>query len=107
MMLIPIEIPQTVRSFFAKMFEIIKFDLFEDLFRFDGILEWIFGFEDEPVDDQVDSLGYGSQFIITNLGSVFVIFVITFGLQFWFFLIARYGSCCMGNENALMKFAKN
>ena len=51
MMLIPIEIPQTVRSFFAKMFEIIKFDLFEDLFQFDGILEWIFGFEDEPVDD--------------------------------------------------------
>ena len=44
--------------FYAKIFEIVKFDILEEVFKFDVLLNNILKFEDEPVSQTADALGY-------------------------------------------------
>ena len=57
-MLINISKPGTVMIFYAKIFEIVKFDILEEVFKFDVLLNNILKFEDEPVSQTADALGY-------------------------------------------------
>ena len=105
LMLIPINIPGTVMFFYAKIFDIVKFDILEDLLKFDVLLAWIFNFDDEPVRSAA-ALGYSSHYIITNLGPIFIFFVLLLVLQF------IYGSiitcrCGMSSTNRFLSFAND
>ena len=44
--------------FYAKIFEIVKFDILEEVLKFDVLLNNILQFEDEPVSQTADALGY-------------------------------------------------
>lgn len=106
LMLIPINIPGTVMIFYSKIFEIVKFDIMEDLFKFDVILDWIFNFDNVPVNAFTDALGYSSHFIITNLGPIFVFFVILLALQLIFKAVMRLCSNCLVPTNCIMRFTQ-
>ena len=107
MMLISIAYPTLVRIFYEKIFEIVKFDLFEDLFRFDWILAKVFGFDDQPVSQRIADLGYESRYIITNLGSIFVFLVIYLVTQLIMIMIVKCGKSCLGEKSRIMGFARN
>ena len=77
MLLIGVILPANVTIFYSKIFEIVTFDLFEDFLYFGDLLELVFELEDEPFSERADELGYGSQFIVSNLGSVFIFFTLT------------------------------
>ena len=63
--------------FYGYILDIVIFDIAEVVFRFDLVVEWLFGLpENDPVSESADSLGYGSHFIITNLAALLVTFVI-------------------------------
>ena len=106
LMLIPISIPGTVMIFYSKIFEIVKFDIMEDLFKFDVILDWIFHLDNVPVNEFTEALGYSSHFIITNLGPIFVFFVILLALQLLFKAVMHLCSSCLAPTNCLVRFTK-
>ena len=96
MMLIPIKIPATVMIFYSEIFGIVSFDLFGGPLKFDDLLQWVFGFDDQPIpsdDNRYDELGYGSHYIVTNLSSVFVFFIVDLVIQLMFLLIIQC-KCC-------------
>ena len=66
--LLAIEIysPATTEWLFSLLFEICAFDFFETEIIYDSL----FGFDNVPINDQLDAIGYGSQFIIFNLGTI-------------------------------------
>ena len=76
LMLINISKPGTVMVFYAKIFEIVKFDILEDVFKFDVLLNMILNLDDEPVSQTAEALGYSSHYAITNLGPFFVLCLI-------------------------------
>ena len=68
LLLINIPIPPNVTTFYSLIFEIVQFDLFEDFLYFKDFLSLLFNLEDEPFSSRADELGYGSHFIVSNLG---------------------------------------
>ena len=60
--------PESTEIFFATLFELVSFDLVPT----DYLYETWFGFENLPLSDTFDAVGYSSQFIIWNLGSIFL-----------------------------------
>jgi len=76
LLLINIKIPGTVTIFYKEIFAIVQFDLFEDYLYFKDFLSLIFKLEDEPISERADEVGYGSHFIISNLGSVIIFFTL-------------------------------
>ena len=76
LLLINIVIPGTVTVFYSEIFAIVQFDLFEDFLYFKEFLSLVFALEDEAISERADELGYGSLFIVSNLGSVIIFFTL-------------------------------
>ena len=104
MLLIGIILPANVTVFYSNIFEIIRFDLFEDFLYFGEFLELVFMLEDEPVSERAEQLGYGSHFIVSNLGSVLIFFTLTLLSQLIFLIIVKSGLCA--KSNSVSKFAQ-
>ena len=104
LLLINVPLPATVTIYYSYIFELVRFDLFEEYLGFEAALEFVFGFEDEPFNERTDELGYGSRFIISNLGSVFIFFVINVIINILYWLIIK--SELFEKTNILFKFAK-
>ena len=88
MMLVSVQIPSTVMIFYSRIFEIVKFDVLEELFRIDLLIDYLFRFEREQERGDVQQLGYESPYLVRNIGTVFIAFIfITTQHLFFTFLI--------------------
>ena len=103
MLLIGVILPANVTVFYSKIFEIIRFDLFEDFLYFGDFLELVFQLDDEPASVRAEELGYGSHFIVSNLGSVCIFFALTLLSEFVYFVIVKCKVCAQSNP--IYKFA--
>ena len=88
-MLIDVVLPAQTMIFYSHIFEIAKFDIFENLFKCDVLLNMIFNLDDKAVSPRIADLGYESHFIITNLGSVFIGIIVAFLIQLIIYLIVK------------------
>ena len=104
LLLIDVRIPATVSIFYQKIFEIVKFDLFEDYLYFGDFLSYVFDLDDQALSKRAGDLGYESHYIVTNLGSVLIFFILTVLIQIVFYMIAKSG--CLAEKNKLKVFAK-
>ena len=93
LLLINIRIPGTVTIFYSVIFEIVQFDLFEDFLYFKEFLTLIFDLKDEAISERADELGYGSLFIVSNLGSVIIFFTINILVQLVLYLTVKLVLC--------------
>ena len=98
--------PSKVMIFYSEILKIVRFDIMEKVFKFDELVGWIFELPDEAVNEDAESLGYGSQFIITNLAAPLVFFIILMCIYFIF--TAFYGilSLAKAKPGKAMMFAK-
>ena len=69
---VELQIPDTTDIFFSALFELCAFDFIPT----DLIYEKIFEFNNEPLTATLDAVGYASQYIIFNLGSIFIFMVL-------------------------------
>lgn len=106
MMLISIVLPPRVMSFYEHIMEIVRFDIFEEVFRFDQFVGYIFGLPDVPVSSDAEDLGYGSHFIVTNLSALLVFFFISVCLYFCFSSYHGLLSWITCKPGRAMKFTK-
>ena len=86
--------------------EIVRFDIFEEVFRFDKFVEYFFALQDEPVSSDAEDLGYGSHFIVTNLSALLVFFLISVCLYFCFSLYHGLPSWITCKPGKVTKFTK-
>lgn len=74
--ILTLDYPANVQDFFAFLFPLVIFDalpvegLYQDIFDFINI-------EDAPINDNFDAVGYGNTIIVENMGSLWLITVIT------------------------------
>ncbi len=71
-MLFNVQIPAEATIFFSYIFQICAFDPIPT----DDLYAYVFNFENEPFNARLDNAGYGSMFIIKNLGSLFLLLVL-------------------------------
>ena len=69
MMLIDMWYPKNIQTFFKEIFTLLAFDVIPT----ELIYPTLFGFTDIPFADQFESIGYQSQNVITNVGSIFLL----------------------------------
>ena len=81
------QIPGIAMLFYKGIFQIVKFDLFEFIFKFDELLDEIFDFEKNQINQDASDLGYESRYIIINLGAIVCYWVILIALQLFFYLV--------------------
>ena len=98
MLLIHVQIPGIAMLFYMKIFQIVKFDIFEAVFKFDEVLDAIFNFDQLPINQDASDLGYESRYIIINLGAIVFYWAILLALQIVFYLVlllsSRLGKSC-------------
>ena len=98
MLLIHVQIPGIAMLFYMKIFQIVKFDIFEAVFKFDEVLDTIFNFDQLPINQDASDLGYESRYIIINLGAIVFYWAILLALQIFFYLVlllsSRLGKSC-------------
>ena len=92
LMVLPVRFPGVTIIFFAEIFEIVKFDPLESIFHFDALLEMIFGLDPMPINQEISDLGYESRYIISNLGAIFVYWVLLTLLYLLFYIFAKLSS---------------
>lgn len=90
MFLVSLNFPVEMMDFFGLMFPMIAFDafpvesLYEKIFKFSEINS------DHALTDQFDSFGYSSIFIVSNIGSLFLIAIIQVLQSILLWLIRRF-----------------
>ena len=104
LLLIDVRIPATVTIFYQKIFEVVSYDLFEEYLYFGDFLEWAFDLKDRAVSDRAEELGYESHYIVTNLGSLLVFFVLNLILVVIFYSIVK--ADILDKKNRLRVIAK-
>ena len=84
MMTVPMDTPSKTDIFFNTVFDLISFDIIptEDLYN------KIFEFDNVPLTEYFLAVGYESQHIIFNMGSIFLFLVIEVFIEITFALIA-------------------
>ena len=97
LLLITISVPGTVTIFYSVIFEIVQFDLFEDFLYFKEFLSLIFELEDKAISERANELGYGSLYIVSNLGSVIIFFTIDLLVQLILYLTLKLSLCKHGS----------
>jgi hypothetical protein len=71
MVLINLNYSPNLLQFFGLLFPYITFDVLPS----DDIFEWMFtlsALDDKPITDMFDEVGYGSQLLYENLGSLLI-----------------------------------
>ena len=64
--------PDQTMIFYSELFELASFDIIPT----DYIYDWMFDFENNPLTEALDAVGYSSTYTIFNLGSLFIFIVI-------------------------------
>jgi hypothetical protein len=90
MFLVTLNFPVEMMDFFGLMFPLIAFDALP----VESLYEKVFGFSeittDHALTDQFDSFGYSSIFIVSNIGSLFLIAIIQVLTAVLLWLVRRY-----------------
>ena len=87
LMMMQLSYPAAVTIFYSGIFEYVTFDLvptdtfYQDLFRFEPT---------EPYSEEAESIGYPSQYLIVNSGSLTLFIFVVAILQLVYSLIARF-----------------
>ena len=89
MLLLPVKIPAIAIIFYEKIFEIVKFNILESVFRLDKLLAMIFELDGTPISQDASDLGYDSRYIIINFGSIMVYCTIIAILCLFFYTVKR------------------
>ena len=66
-----INIPASTKLFFQSLVSIAQFELFPS----ENVYDSVFSFNDEPVNDSFDAMGYGSNSGVKNMGGLFLYLV--------------------------------
>ena len=106
-MLIQINLPAIVMIFYAKILDIVRFDILEDLFQFHVLIEMIFQLDDISVNEDAESLGYGSHYILSNIGPIFIFFFILVLLYLIFIALIKFGNLGFLNKGKVISFANS
>ena len=69
---IKLNCPDTTTILFSELFEIVSFDFLPTK----DFYEEIFNFDNVPISESLDIMGYASQYIIINLGTVFIMMMV-------------------------------
>lgn len=107
LMVLPVKFPGVTVIFFAKIFEIVKFNPLENIFHFDVLLEIIFGLDPMPISQEISDLGYESRYIISNLGAIFVYWVLLTMLYPIFYALAKLSSRLGRKCKRINSFSRN
>lgn len=83
LMAINLNTPETMEIFFSMLFELVSFDMIPT----DFIYEAWFAFENLPISEKFDAVGYSSQYIIWNLGSIFLFLLAEIFFQLMYVII--------------------
>ena len=107
LMVLPVRFPGVTIIFFAEIFEIVKFDPLENIFHFDTLLEMIFDLDPMPISQEISDLGYESRYIISNLGAIFVYWVLLILLYPLFYTLAKLSSSLGKKYKRVDSFSRN
>lgn len=89
MILVSVSIPANALLFYQYFLEVVCFDIIPT----DPIYEWLFYFEDsEPISMNYGLLGYETELIIKNLGSIFI-FMQYFPIAMFLCYYINYMNC--------------
>ena len=69
---IVMQTPDAVEIYYTALFEIVAFDWFDTA----GLYDEIFHFENLPLTERLGAIGYESQYIIYNLGTIFLFMIV-------------------------------
>ena len=90
MFLVTLNFPVEMMNFFGLMFPLITFDalpvesLYEKIFHFSNITT------DQALTTQFDSFGYSSIFIVSNIGSLFIIAILQVFISLFLWMVRRF-----------------
>ena len=90
--------PQIVLEFYSKIFAVVSFDLMEEYLYVEDILEYLFNLNDVAFSKQAEELGYGSEYSISNLSSIMILFPAMLVIQLICYLVSKLACCCRGNK---------
>ena len=96
--LIQVIFPQIVLEFYSKIFAVVSFDLMEEYLYVEDILEYLFNLNDVAFSKQAEELGYASEFTISNLSSIMILFPATLLIQSICYLVTKLACCCRRNK---------
>ena len=96
--MIQVVFPQIVLEFYSKIFEVVSFDLMEEYLYVEDILGYLFDLKDVPYSKQAEQLGYVSEYTISNLSSIMIIFPATLAIQLICYLVSKLSCCGRGNR---------
>ena len=95
-----------VLIFYGKIFEIVKFDPLEDILHLDTLLDLTLNLSNEPISIKAEALGYPSRYAISNLGALFVYFILSLLLLLLFVAIIKIANMMGLNKGKVLLFLK-